>query len=397
MIPANDISRYRTSCLSEFEPAGVLVQGAVAIAPVRSFRFFKLQRLLTNPNTPGAGMALIRTDFKALSICSLGAGTAMMLVNMPVAWQPGNGKWTVDSALLDLGIATMVFAALMLIAHIALLSLKSGQGWMYLAAGMLVSFATFAGLHSGDLVQQARAGKMLSLVVVTIMLFGAMLGVVYYAIAGPRRPHAAPDHLARWLGIEPEAYTDFDSAEFPVVDTGAEKLFSGPTQVHTSFAIMVLACLLPWLILLLGGLALYWAGAGFVEQWSQTYAGQAPDELFDTPGLRGPIVVSSIVGMLVLAALQAGFGLAIHNICRYFKITRSGGYALMGFAMSFVCGLLIFPLILISPMMAISLNIYRRWAGLEPVGLPDPVIVRDPANLISANHPRRSYHQIIEH
>ena len=341
-------------------------------------------------------MALIRTDFKALGISSFGAGIAMMLVNMPAAWQPGNGKWTVDSALLDLGIAALVFAALLLIAHIALLSLKFGQGWMYLAAGMLVGLATFAGLHSGDLVQQARAGKMLSLVVIAIMLFGAMLGAVYYTIAGLRRPDAAPDHLAKWLGIKPEAYADFDQSKFPVVDTGAEKLFSGPTQVRSSFGIMFLACLIPWIILMLGGLALYWAGANFVDELSQVYASKAPDELFYTSSLRGPIAVTSMVFMVVLTALQAGFGLAIHNICRYFKITRSGGYALMGFAMSLVCGIVILPLILISPMMAISLNIYRRWAGLEPVGLPDPVIVRDPANLIAANHPRRSYHQIIE-
>ena len=341
-------------------------------------------------------MALIRTDFKALAISSLGAGIAMMLVNIPTQWRAGSGKWTVDSALLDLGIAALVFAALMLIAHIVLLSLKAGQGWMYLAAGMLVGLATFAGLQSGDLVQSARTEKMLSLVVVAIMLFGAMLGTVYYAVAGPRRPGAAPDRLTEWLGIEPDAYADFDPAKFPVVDTGAEKLFSGPTQVRSSFGMMFVCCLIPWLSLMMAGLTLYWAGGSVIDQLRDTYTSNYSEDIFDAPSLIGPLAVATMAFMLVLTVILAGFGLAIHNICRYFKITRSGGYALMGFSMTFVCGILIPPLFPISPLMAISLNIYRRWAGLEPVGLPDPVIVSDPASLISASHPRRSYHQIIE-
>jgi hypothetical protein len=39
--------------------------------------------------------------------------------------------------------------------------------------------------------------------------------------------------------------------------------------------------------------------------------------------------------------------------------------------------------------------IYRRWAGLEPEGLPPDVHVSDERALVGADHPARRYHKVV--
>ena len=39
--------------------------------------------------------------------------------------------------------------------------------------------------------------------------------------------------------------------------------------------------------------------------------------------------------------------------------------------------------------------IYRRFAGLEPLPLPEAVLATDPAHLVAADHPTRQGHTVI--
>jgi hypothetical protein len=95
----------------------------------------------------------------------------------------------------------------------------------------------------------------------------------------------------------------------------------------------------------------------------------------------------------------------LHHIARGLRRDRALEYAGIGAAMALVCGFLLSPLApfaalshLLIPAMAcgaIMGALYRRFAGLEPLPLPEAVIASDPETLVGSDHPSRRQHSVI--
>jgi hypothetical protein len=104
------------------------------------------------------------------------------------------------------------------------------------------------------------------------------------------------------------------------------------------------------------------------------------------------MAVSLILGLAVLMVVPTLIG---HYAARYFRATSAGAYVGYGFLANVLLGLVTGIFLVAAPFAAASLALYRRLAGLEPVGLPDDVLVRDPRALVAADHPARRYHRVI--
>jgi hypothetical protein len=105
---------------------------------------------------------------------------------------------------------------------------------------------------------------------------------------------------------------------------------------------------------------------------------------------------------IVPAAL---FMLVVHYIARSLGLMRVRDYAAMGAAGGLAFAVLVFPFspflslgFLLVPALlsgAVMGAMYRRFAGLEPVPLPEAVIVSDEESLVGADDPGRRSHSIL--
>ncbi len=176
--------------------------------------------------------------------------------------------------------------------------------------------------------------------------------------------------------------------------------FDGPVRVRTSVAGIVIAATMPTVLttvfsvmavtLLPGYLKYLTGGPGPILPL--VIAAAIPAQLFLT------ILVATIVPSAI-------FVLCLHHIARGLRRDRALEYAGIGAAMALVCGFLLSPLApfaalshLLIPAMAcgaIMGALYRRFAGLEPLPLPEAVIASDPETLVGSDHPSRRQHSVI--
>jgi hypothetical protein len=133
-----------------------------------------------------------------------------------------------------------------------------------------------------------------------------------------------------------------------------------------------------------------------------------PGFLFAGPG---PVFAAAIPAQMFLTVLFATilpfaiFVLAIHHVARVLRWNGGIEYAVLGSLMAGICVFLIAPLVpvtsiflLLTPGIvygAMMGALYRRFAGIEPVPLPEAVIAPDEAALVSADHPSRRQHSVI--
>lgn len=169
-------------------------------------------------------------------------------------------------------------------------------------------------------------------------------------------------------------------------------VFDGPVRVRTSVAGIAIATVLPAaLATLVPYTLLPLLLHGFSDKSAaHIFAAVIPAQTFLT--------------MLVVTAIPSTiFALCMHHIARAMGRHRALEYAAIGAAMAFTCILL---LTLLSSLVAVLLvpaaftgaimgALYRRFAGLEPVPLPEAVIASDPAALVGADHPSRRQHGVI--
>ncbi|WP_315806648.1 MULTISPECIES: hypothetical protein [unclassified Bradyrhizobium] len=176
--------------------------------------------------------------------------------------------------------------------------------------------------------------------------------------------------------------------------------FDGPTRVRTSVAGIVIAAVMP---------------AVLTTILSATVVSLLPtyfNYLTGGPGpALGPIVAAAIPAQLFLTILvgtivpAAVFVLCLHHIARALRRHRAREYAALGGAMALICAYLLVPL---TPFTSVSYllipaagcgaimgALYRRFAGLEPLPLPEAVIANDPDALVGADHPARRQHNVI--
>ena len=169
----------------------------------------------------------------------------------------------------------------------------------------------------------------------------------------------------------------------------ASLTFDGPVRVRTSVAAIAIAATMPAVLTTI----LSFTVTSLI----------IPAYLTKNPG---PLLAAAIPAQLFLSTLvvtivpSAIFVLCLHHIARALHRGRAFEYAAIGSLMAVICALLFAPLI---PVLSVSVLavcaaaygaimgvLYRRFAGIEPVPLPEAVIAADPKTLVDADHPSRS-------
>jgi hypothetical protein len=172
--------------------------------------------------------------------------------------------------------------------------------------------------------------------------------------------------------------------------------FEGPARVRTSMAAITIAAVMPTVMTTVLSVTLASLLPGFAKYMSSgsnpVIAIALPAQLFLT------FLVATVVPSAILV-------LCLHHVARALGRHLAWEYAAIGAAMTLTCAFLGSPMV---PMMsgfslmtfavfcgAIMGALYRSFAGLEPVPLPEAVIATDPDALVGADDPARRQHKVI--
>jgi len=196
----------------------------------------------------------------------------------------------------------------------------------------------------------------------------------------------------------------------------APRTFSGPVRVRSSVAAFMIAATVPagltavLISMLLSLFFPFYLGGGV----GPVFAAALPAQSFLI------ILMATIVPSTI-------FILGVHHIARAFGRNRGIEYAGIGSLLGGLCVVLLAPLMPITsivPLLALAIvpsaivqlmplnsifmllapgivfgaimgALYRRFAGIEPMPLPEIVIATDEAALVDADHPSRHQHGVI--
>jgi hypothetical protein len=183
--------------------------------------------------------------------------------------------------------------------------------------------------------------------------------------------------------------------------------FDGPVQVRTSIAALFLASFIPaFLVTVLFFIGTYGLVSGIHD---------GPGEPMRFVWSRQIIALALPAQMFLVTAMTTMIPCAIfiaiaHGVARALRRIRGLDYAgigaLTGVAFGIVLipfgswpsfpftgvGFLILPLAVIG---AIMMAVYRRFAGLEPRALPEPVLATEIEALVAEDHPSRHTHAVL--
>jgi hypothetical protein len=192
----------------------------------------------------------------------------------------------------------------------------------------------------------------------------------------------------QFAGVEPT-----DSGALSAA-TGAPRTFDGPVRVRTSVAAVAIASVVPAALSAVMAFSLIWLSLpGDVTKGSTTiFAAALPAQLFIT-ALIATVLPSAIV---VLAA---------HHLARALNRRSGLAYSLAGSAAAMLCAAITAPFTPFTSLAFVVVTaalygavmgaLYRRFAGLEPVALPEAVLATDPNALVGTDHPARRTHTVI--
>ena len=116
--------------------------------------------------------------------------------------------------------------------------------------------------------------------------------------------------------------------------------------------------------------------------------------------LPAQMILTTLFVMFVPSLIVVG---ATHALARAFRCTRGIAYTLIGATMGALGSLLlvtllngvVFIMLLGAAVGAIMGAIYRRFAGIEPLALPEDVLAGDLSALRPEDHPSRKSHAVI--
>jgi len=262
--------------------------------------------------------------------------------------------------------------------HLVLRSRAVSGRLAYALMGGAMAAASYAiVLHNGWLLARPDAGTVITAGLPST-LAGMMAGFLYCQFAG-----LVP--IDGWPKFSLEALR-------------ASCTFDGPTRVRTSIAATLIAAVVPAVMTALFTLALY------SPLLPTTLGGAAGPTIFVT-AIPAQMFLISLTMTIFPAAI---FVVCTHHIAR--ALHRQGGfdYAALGGLLGALCVAVYVPFTPFNPFTsdifpfasaimcgAIMGALYRRFAGLEPVPLPEPVIVTDENTLVPADHPSRREHGVI--
>jgi len=172
--------------------------------------------------------------------------------------------------------------------------------------------------------------------------------------------------------------------------------FDGPTRVRTSVAGIAIAAMMPAVLTTILSITLASLLPGFAN-----YMGSGANPVI-AAALPAQLFLTFLVVTIVPSAILV---LCLHHIARALRRHRAWEYAAMGGLMAATCAYLLSPMVPLlsgSPLItaavaygAIMGALYRSFAGLEPVPLPEAVIATDPNALVGADDPARRQHRVI--
>jgi hypothetical protein len=182
-----------------------------------------------------------------------------------------------------------------------------------------------------------------------------------------------------------------DAEAVPVADGDAPvppATYDGPVQVLSSFAAGTIATLVPALIVT--ALAVPLLMIVFFESPSfHAMFLAAPAQMF----------VTALLVTIAPSALVVG---ATHATARSFRRTRGIDYAAIAAVLNCVPACMLLAMVgaaLLFPLAAITGAVmgatYRRFAGIEPLPLPEDVLATDPRALVPEDHPSRRTHAVV--
>jgi len=340
-------------------------------------------------------MQAIRTNFVTMAQLSGAAGFGLLLFAVSESNKAKDGAdWTLDLAVLTLLIGAAAFGALFAGAHFSLRWAQVRAGWAYGVGGALCGLIAFLGLGGARSLPLAQEVGALSLALGLPALLGAILGLVYHRRAGsddvdadrPARIEAALARLAPPLAAD--AVPGPPTASLPpLITADGRHYYAGPLRVRTSLLLLfasgaAVGALFALLILVIGFSTNLIIAA---ERWAGSQG------MLLRQGVGISIILITFLGVALFLP-----NVIAHKLAQKFKIVSTGGYCLMGFGSCIVIGFLLPFFWLLAPPTAVSMAIYRRWAGLEPESLPPDVHVSDERALVGADHPARHYHKVIQ-
>jgi hypothetical protein len=338
-----------------------------------------------------------------------------------------NGFLTTNSAALStdrmllLAMSTgMAYTSVFVVGHLAFRQVAVSHRLCYAALGalaMIVAMMVFADT-------QARNAAMVSGAFIPSLALpaaaGWLIGSFYHwfakydvegddvdALEAVVRKRGQTDNAAESAGD-----TSMDPASGPVlVSTATAEYFDGPTQVRNSLNAAVAAAvtgvmashIVMWFFLL--------AGAYGSMPSSNKGSSSALFPIKPSPiGVQLPdfavlgdtfvsVLGSGLLMSLILFIPVALIILAGHLGLRAFGRSGYADYGLAGLAMPPVIGLVLIFMLPLGLQLAIpfamSMLLYRKLAGLEPLAVRDDIEVTDRRSLVAADHARRRFARVI--
>jgi hypothetical protein len=218
------------------------------------------------------------------------------------------------------------------------------------------------------------------------VIVGMISGFLYAQFAGRDFDEEVPLVPApRWEGGEPVG-------KAVILPNPPPPGYDGPVLVRTSIAATVIAAAVPAVIVTVITLLVVMPGFASIF-WDDKSAMAAQ------LAMPAQIFFITVFVMFVPAAVVV---VATHVLARCFRLTGGPHYALIGAAVNCIAAVLLIAMVhaaFLFPAAAIigavMGAVYRRFAGLEPLPLPEAVLATDPRTLVPADHPSRRTRTVV--
>lgn len=340
-------------------------------------------------------MPRIRTDRHALFLALAMASAFYFFCTRNYVLTLPEAMRTWDRLLLWCFGGGLAYLALFVSGHLALRRAGIGDRAAYAGVGAAACVISFCLMGAfGELIAAFQRGTGVSYLIAPAAL-GAIFGFLYAWRAGWEAAADEAAFLSDALAARAASAGAGRDGDPAVVRTSDADFYSGPMQVRTAIPLMLLSALFASMLTgLLRGVMLI---GHEVSQLGDVGVGRMVDHAVMTSGAAG---MEMVFLMLVSVLPMTLVILAGHYVARGFKTTSAAAYFGIGLILPPVLAVVtmfLFLLIALTIMLptAVAMVIYRRMAGLEPVPVKEDVIVRDPRDLVSADHPRRAFGRVI--
>lgn len=215
-------------------------------------------------------------------------------------------------------------------------------------------------------------------------LTGAALPMTIGAIASSIYAHLAGREII--AGQQTQGKDASPSPAAPI------RIFDGPVRVRTSGVAILIASFIP-------ACAMFMLSTLFLFKTSASVDLQKSSWQLMLVGIGTYTLVLTLIMTVLPSALTIG---VTHAVARAMDRQHIGDYAAIGAVVGLLGALVLLaltgtvPLLVAAPIAgALMGGTYRKFAGIEPLPLPEAVLATDENTLVGADHPSRKGHAVI--